>query len=124
MELLQNLAMDAGLSQMRDAMFSGEKINITEGRAVLHVALRNRSNRPILVDGEGSRLSGRVIIVAADGRIVEEHTAPMTVGASVEPTVIPVDHLMPGFYEARLEALVGDGLLTSRRLGFVRLAPL
>ena len=32
-------------------MFSGEKINITEDRAVLHVALRNRSNRPILVDG-------------------------------------------------------------------------
>ena len=33
-------------------MFAGEKINITEDRAVLHVALRNRSNRPILVDGE------------------------------------------------------------------------
>ena len=32
-------------------MFSGEKINTSEGRAVLHVALRNRSNRPILVDG-------------------------------------------------------------------------
>ena len=33
-------------------MFSGEKINVTENRAVLHVALRNRSNRPIFVDGE------------------------------------------------------------------------
>ncbi len=33
-------------------MFRGEKINITEDRAVLHVALRNRSNRPILVDGK------------------------------------------------------------------------
>jgi glucose-6-phosphate isomerase len=33
-------------------MFTGEKINITEDRAVLHVALRNRSNRPILVDGK------------------------------------------------------------------------
>src|SRR6202034_227763 len=33
-------------------MFSGEKINITENRAVLHIALRNRSNRPILVDGK------------------------------------------------------------------------
>ena len=32
-------------------MFAGEKINTTENRAVLHVALRNRSNRPILVDG-------------------------------------------------------------------------
>ena len=33
-------------------MFPGEKINRTEDRAVLHVALRNRSNRPILVDGK------------------------------------------------------------------------
>lgn len=36
----------------RDAMFRGEKINFTEGRAVLHVALRNRSNTPIFVDGK------------------------------------------------------------------------
>lgn len=33
-------------------MFSGEKINFTENRAVLHIALRNRSNTPILVDGK------------------------------------------------------------------------
>ncbi len=33
-------------------MFTGKKINTTEDRAVLHVALRNRSNRPILVDGQ------------------------------------------------------------------------
>ena len=33
-------------------MFTGQKINTTEDRAVLHVALRNRSNRPILVDGK------------------------------------------------------------------------
>lgn len=32
-------------------MFSGEKINFTENRAVLHIALRNRSNNPILIDG-------------------------------------------------------------------------
>ncbi len=37
---------------MRDAMFKGEKINFTEGRAVLHIALRNRKNTPILVDGK------------------------------------------------------------------------
>jgi len=36
----------------RSAMFSGEKINFTENRAVLHIALRNRSNTPILVDGK------------------------------------------------------------------------
>ena len=33
-------------------MFTGEKINFTEGRAVLHIALRNRSNTPIMVDGK------------------------------------------------------------------------
>jgi glucose-6-phosphate isomerase len=51
-DLLLELARQAGLAEMIEAMFSGEKINNTEGRAVLHVALRNRSNRPILVDGE------------------------------------------------------------------------
>ena len=33
-------------------MFNGEKINFTEGRAVLHTALRNRSNTPIMLDGK------------------------------------------------------------------------
>jgi len=33
-------------------MFFGEHINFTEGRSVLHVALRNRENKPILVDGK------------------------------------------------------------------------
>ena len=37
---------------MRKAMFTGEKINFTEGRSVLHIALRNRSNAPIMVDGK------------------------------------------------------------------------
>ncbi len=52
MTLLLDLAHQAGLAQKIAAMFSGEKINVTEDRAVLHIALRNRSNRPILVDGE------------------------------------------------------------------------
>ena len=50
--LLLALAEQADLQTMIDAMFSGEKINNTEDRAVLHVALRNRSNRPIFVDGQ------------------------------------------------------------------------
>ena len=50
--LLMELAREAGLAKKIEAMFSGEKINVTEGRAVLHIALRNRSNRPILVDGK------------------------------------------------------------------------
>jgi glucose-6-phosphate isomerase len=51
MRLLFDLARQAGLVDKRDAMFRGEKINTTEDRAALHVALRNRSNRPIMVDG-------------------------------------------------------------------------
>lgn len=49
---LRALAESAGLPAAIAAMFSGEKINRTEDRAVLHVALRNRSNTPILVDGK------------------------------------------------------------------------
>ncbi|NCC50081.1 MAG: glucose-6-phosphate isomerase [Spartobacteria bacterium] len=51
MELLLNLAKACDLGPAVEAMFSGEKINKTEGRAVLHVALRNHADRPILVDG-------------------------------------------------------------------------
>ncbi len=52
MSLLLDLARQANLADKIQAMFSGEKINTTENRAVLHVALRNRSGRPIRVDGE------------------------------------------------------------------------
>ena len=52
MDLLLNLARACGLREKIDVMFSGERINTTEDRAVLHVALRNRSNHPILADGE------------------------------------------------------------------------
>ncbi len=52
MPLLHQLAHEAGLEDWRGKMFSGDKINNTEKRAVLHVALRNRSNRPIMVDGK------------------------------------------------------------------------
>ncbi len=51
LSLLFALARQADLSGRIAAMFSGQKINVTEDRAVLHVALRNRSSRPILVDG-------------------------------------------------------------------------
>ena len=50
--LLIDLANDANLRAKTIAMFAGEKINTTEGRAVLHTALRNRSNQPIYVDGQ------------------------------------------------------------------------
>jgi len=52
MDLLYNLAEQQDVLGLAKKMFSGEKINETEGRAVLHVALRNQSNTPILVDGK------------------------------------------------------------------------
>ncbi|XP_053690025.1 glucose-6-phosphate isomerase [Sabethes cyaneus] len=50
--MLLELAESRDVVKTRDDMFGGERINITENRAVLHIALRNRSNHPILVDGK------------------------------------------------------------------------
>jgi glucose-6-phosphate isomerase len=52
LKLLLQLAEESGLRGKMDAMFSGEKINITENRAVLHVALRAPKGETILVDGK------------------------------------------------------------------------
>lgn len=52
MDLLIELAKETGVESARDKMFAGEKINITENRAVLHTALRNRSDEPVYVDGK------------------------------------------------------------------------
>jgi len=52
LRLLMQLAEEADVAGWRERMFSGDRINHTENRAVLHVALRNRSNRPVVVDGE------------------------------------------------------------------------
>ncbi|WP_207426554.1 glucose-6-phosphate isomerase [Pedobacter sp. SYSU D00535] len=49
--LLIQLAKECKLDEAIEAMFSGEKINATEGRSVLHVALRNQGNSPVMVDG-------------------------------------------------------------------------
>ncbi|MDH5426134.1 MAG: glucose-6-phosphate isomerase [Gammaproteobacteria bacterium] len=50
-QLLIDLAKEAGVASWREKMFCGEHINVTEDRAVLHVALRNRTNKPMRVDG-------------------------------------------------------------------------
>ncbi|SCB31493.1 glucose-6-phosphate isomerase [Rhizobium hainanense] len=50
--LLEKLAAEGGVAAKREEMFSGVAINFTENRAVLHTALRNRSNKPVLVDGK------------------------------------------------------------------------
>ena len=52
LNLLLSLAKEAKLEDWRDRLFSGDKINFTENRSALHIALRNRSNKPILLDGK------------------------------------------------------------------------
>lgn len=69
LKLLFNLARSRQVEAARDAMFSGQKINFTEDRAVLHIALRNRTNRPILVDGKD---------VTSDVNAVLEHMKQFT----------------------------------------------
>ncbi|MEM7170382.1 MAG: glucose-6-phosphate isomerase [Pseudomonadota bacterium] len=51
MRLLLDLARDAGVKSWRERMFAGERINVTEDRAVLHVALRRPADRPLEVEG-------------------------------------------------------------------------
>lgn len=64
MGLLVNLARAAGVEPRREAEFSGAAINITENRAVLHIALRNQSERPILVDGMDVMADIREVLAA------------------------------------------------------------
>jgi glucose-6-phosphate isomerase len=52
LQLLQQLAEECELQSAMQAMFNGEKINETENRAVLHIALRNFSGKPVLLDGK------------------------------------------------------------------------
>jgi glucose-6-phosphate isomerase len=52
LELLAQLARERGVERLRDAMFAGEKINLTENRAVLHTALRAPASRPFTLDGQ------------------------------------------------------------------------
>ena len=71
LDLLENLARAAGLEERRAAMFSGESINATENRAVLHVALRETGERPVMVDGRDVTQDVRAVLDAmaafADG---------------------------------------------------------
>src|SRR5690606_15398998 len=52
LELLGNMATAAGLDERREAMFSGARINVTENRAVLHVALRGGAGEQVVLDGK------------------------------------------------------------------------
>jgi glucose-6-phosphate isomerase len=64
LELLAQLARERGVERLRDAMFAGEKINLTENRAVLHTALRAPRNKPFELDGQN---------VTADVHAVLDH---------------------------------------------------
>ncbi|WP_269581042.1 glucose-6-phosphate isomerase [Roseibium sp. Sym1] len=63
-DLLLDLARTADVEGRRAAMFAGEKINATENRAVLHTALRNRSDRPVMVDGKDVMPDVRAVLDA------------------------------------------------------------
>jgi glucose-6-phosphate isomerase len=62
--LLITLAEERAVAAHRDRMFAGEPINVTEGRAVLHVALRNRSNRPVMLDGKDVMADVNAVLAA------------------------------------------------------------
>ncbi len=62
MSLLCELAEESQLEEWREKMFSGEKINNTENRAVLHTALRNLSGKPVFVDGKDIMPGIRAVI--------------------------------------------------------------
>ncbi|WP_349363732.1 MAG: glucose-6-phosphate isomerase [Roseitalea porphyridii] len=64
LDLLTGLAQACRLETRRDAMFAGEAINTTENRAVLHTALRNRSDAPVPVDGHDVMADVRAVLAA------------------------------------------------------------
>jgi len=87
--LLVGLARASGVDRLREAQFSGERINVTEDRAVLHTALRNRGDRPVVVDGED---------VMPEVRRVLDHMADFTErvrsGAWTGYTGRPMEHVV------------------------------
>ncbi|MDO1580879.1 glucose-6-phosphate isomerase [Rhizobium oryzicola] len=79
--LLERLFAEGGVAEKREAMFSGEAINFTENRAVLHTALRNRSNTPVLVEGKDvmPEVNG---VLAAMGSFAEKIRSGALTGAT------------------------------------------
>jgi glucose-6-phosphate isomerase len=75
MKLLADLARAADVMGKRDAMFEGGIINATEGRAVLHTALRNRSNRPVLAGGKNVMPDVNDVLDAMAGFALEIRTS-------------------------------------------------
>ncbi len=78
MKLLLELARAANVAVKRDAMFAGAIINTTETRAVLHTALRNRSNTPVMVDGRDVMPDVNGVLAAMKRFAVEIRASKMT----------------------------------------------
>ena len=72
--LLLDLAKQAQLAEWTNKMFSGEKINFTEDRAVLHIALRNRSNQSIMADGENVMPQVNAVLQKMRGFVERVHS--------------------------------------------------
>ncbi|VAW16198.1 Glucose-6-phosphate isomerase [hydrothermal vent metagenome] len=62
MKSLFALARAAGVEERRDAMWAGEAINITEGRSVMHMALRYQGDEPVMVDGRNVMVDVRAVL--------------------------------------------------------------
>ncbi|MBB3355350.1 glucose-6-phosphate isomerase [Rhizobium sp. BK049] len=81
LKLLVKLAEEGGVEKKREEMFSGKAINFTEDRAVLHTALRNRSNTPVLVDGKDVMPDVNAVL-AAMGKFADEIRSGTLKGAT------------------------------------------
>jgi nitrogen fixation/metabolism regulation signal transduction histidine kinase len=88
MTLLMDLARQANLAERIEAMFNGDRINTTQDRAVLHVALRNRSNRPILMGaaaGHTIAFSKGSIYLARNGNLLYHGRIAMNEDGTFKP---------------------------------------
>ena len=86
---LFELARESGLPEKMRAMFAGEKINNTENRAALHIALRNRADTPIYVDGENvmPKVNSVLRHMGRFGRAIPGKPSPTSsISASAVPT--------------------------------------
>ncbi|MGX9987647.1 glucose-6-phosphate isomerase [Rhizobium sp. Z1P35] len=81
LKLLVRLAEEGGVEKKREEMFSGKAINFTEDRAVLHTALRNRSNTPVLVDGKDVMPDVNAVL-AAMGKFADDVRSGTLKGAT------------------------------------------
>jgi glucose-6-phosphate isomerase len=89
MTLLDKLAHAARLPERRDGMFSGKKINVTEGRAVLHTALRDGPGDTVLLDGKNVMGDVRAVLdaMAAFADAVRSGAAPGATGKKITDIV-------------------------------------